>query len=211
MEVEAPHPIWKGIMRIRFWAPCLVCAVLAFSGHPPVSAQARHAELKQTEFGTGVKTGFGLVQYHDTCVTFQVFFISGNFFNGLREYETPEGTEFRNEKTTYRNFPDQLVVDVEGFAVKCTPRAGEITPPDYAAGLMEGASFEVSWKRGDEIRPVVLLSTQERHQSPGIRWYYFLTIPSNNVPLTDSLVIDVSLRHGMSHTKLTANLKSRLD
>jgi hypothetical protein len=181
-----------------------VCAVLAFSNHP-----AEAAKLKQTEFGTGVKTGFGLVQYHGTCVTFQVFFISGNFFDGLREYETPEGTEFRKDKITYRNFPDQMVVDVEGFAVECTPTAGEITPPDYAAGLMAGASFEVGWKTGNETRSVVLLATKQRHHSPGLRWDYFLTVPSNDVPLTDSLVIEVSLRRGISHAHLTANLKPR--
>ena len=101
-----------------------------------------------------------------TCVTFRVFFISGNFFNGLRQYKTPNGTEFRKKKesTTYRNFPDQLTVDVEAIPQYCTP---EMPPLDYAAGLMAGASFEVAWKRGDETRPVVLLSTQERHQSLG--------------------------------------------
>lgn len=113
-----------------------------------------------------IEAGFGFVRYHHTCVTFRVFFISGNFFNGLRQYKTPHGTEFRKKKesTTYRNFPDQLTVDVEAIPQHCTP---EMPPLDYAAGLMAGASLEVAWKRGDETRPVVLLSTQERHQSLG--------------------------------------------
>ncbi len=200
-------------MRLRFWAWFVAYAVLAFSDNPAVAAKMGHVELKQTEFGTGVKTGFGLVQYHDTCVTFQVFFISGNFFDGLRQYKTPTGTEFRkkNESATYRNFPAQLVVDVEALPYKCNTKATEIIPPDYAAGLMAGASFEVVWKRGDKTRPVVLLATQERHHSHSLGWSYFLTVPSNGVPLTDSLVIDVSLRHGISQTHLTADLKSRFD
>jgi hypothetical protein len=76
---------------------------------------------------------------------------------------------------------------------------------------MAGASFEVAWTSGDETRSVVLLATEERHQSRSLIWSYFLTVPANDVPLTDSLVIDISLRHGISQTRLTADLKSRLD
>lgn len=196
-------------MRLRFCWLEIMCGVLALLDNPAALAKVRHAE-KQTEFGTGVKAGFGLIQYHDTCVHFQVFFISGDFFDGLQVDKTPEGTAFRKQKVTYRNFPDQLVVDVEGFAWKCTGRADQITPPDYASGLMEKASFEVSWKRGNETRPATLLSTQERHPSPGWRWCYFLTVPSKDVPLTDNMVIDVSLRQGIARTQLTTNLKCSL-
>jgi len=199
-------------MRLGLLGQCLVFAVLAFSDNPAIAANAGHA-IKQTEFGAGVKTGFGLVQYHDTCVMFQVFFISGDFFNGLRQHKTPDGTEFRKKKenTTYRSFPGQLVVDVEASPYKCKANATEIIPPDYAAGLMAGASFAVAWKRGDETRPVILLATVERHHSLSLGWSYFLTIPSDDVPLTDSLIIDVSLRHGISETRLIGDLKSRLD
>ncbi len=199
-------------MRLGLFGQCLVFAVLAFSDNPAVAANAGHT-IKQTEFGAGVKTGFGLVQYRDTCVTFQVFFVSGDFFNGLRQHKTPHGTEFRKKEgnTTFRSFPRQLVVDVEAFPFKCKANATEITPPDYATGLMAEASFAVTWKRGDETRPVILLGTEERHHSLSLGWSYFLTVPSDEVPLTDSLIIDVSLRHGISQARLIGDLKSRLD
>lgn len=199
-------------MKLKSAGQCVVFALFVFSGNAATAAKSGHA-VKQTEFGTAIKTGFGLVQYHNTCVTFQVFFISGDFFNGLRQHKTPNGTEFRKRKenTTYRNFPGQLVVDVEAFPFKCKANATEIIPPDYAAGLMTGASFALAWKRGDETRPVVLLATEERHHSLRLGWSYFLTLPTNDVPLTDSLIIDVSLRHGISQTRLIGDLKSRLD
>jgi hypothetical protein len=196
-------------MRPRFWWLGIACGVLFLLNNPAALAKVRHPE-KQTEFGKGVKAGFGLIQYHETCIHFQVFFISGDFFHGLQIDKTSAGAEFRKQKTTYRNFPEQLVVDVEGFAWKCTGRAEQITPPDYAAGLMEKASFDIAWKRGGETRPARLLSTEERHPSPGLRWYYFLTVPSKDVPLTDNLVIDVSLRQGTARTQLTTNLRCGL-
>ena len=195
----------RSVQRQCWWVG-IVCGVLVLLGDPATPAKVRQGE-KQTEFGTGVKAGFGLVQYQQTCVHFQVFFISGDFFDGLQVDKKSKAVEFRKKNVTYRNFPDQLVVDVEGFAWRCGGRADQITPPDYAAGLMEGASFEVSWKRGDETRPATLLSTQERHPGPTSRWNYFLTVPSKDVPLTDNLVIDVSLRRGIANTQLTTNLK----
>jgi hypothetical protein len=85
-----------------------------------------------------------------------------------------------------------------------------MTPPDYASGLMEQPSFELAWKAGQDKRPVALLSTQEHHNPLSFRWSYALTVRSASVPLTDSLVIDVSLRNGICRTHLTANLNSGL-
>jgi hypothetical protein len=173
------------------------------------AARAGDTQFKKTPFGTGAEVGFGLVRYHNTCVWFRVFFISGDFFKELQPLRTHNGIEFRKrkKKMMYANFPDQLLVDVEAHPLKC---AAEMTPPDYAAGLMEGPSFELAWKRGDETRPVALLATQEHHHPLGFGWSYVLTLPSATVPLTDSLLIDVSLRHGLCRTHLTANLDSRL-
>jgi hypothetical protein len=183
---------------------CLIGAVFLFS----ITARAGDTQIKKTSFGTGAEVGFGLVQYRKTCVWFRVIFISDDFFKDVQGHKTPNGIEFRKkkEKKTYANFPDQLVVDLEAFPLKCT---AEMTPPDYAAGLMEKPSFEVAWKRADESRPVELLATEEHHHPMGLGWSYLLTVPSATVPLTDSLVINVSMRDGICRTRLTANLDSR--
>jgi hypothetical protein len=162
----------------------------------------------KTPFGTGTEVGFGFLQYHNTCVLWRVFFISGDFFKELREHKTTNGIEFRAKKpkTIYVNFPDELLVDVVAHPHKCT---AEMPPPDYAAGLMEAPSFELAWKRGNETRPVALFATEEHHHPLGFGWSYLLKVPSANIPLTDSLVIDVSLRKGLCHTRLIANLDSR--
>src|SRR5258708_29129117 len=160
-------------LRATFLIRFLIDAICLLSA----AARAGDTQLKKTPFGTGAEVGFGLVKYHNTCVWFRVLFISGDFFKELQQHKTPKGTEFRKkkEKTIFVNFPDQLLVDLEAFPHKCT---AEMTPPDYAAGLMAGPSFELSLKRGDEKHPVAFLSNHEKHHPPGFL-SYVLTPPSS--------------------------------
>ena len=172
----------------------------------PLAAGAGDIQHEKTPYGTGSVVGFGIVKYDKTCVWFRVLFISGDFFTKLRPHKTPKGIEFKKEKTIYVNFPEQLVVDVEASPWKCPADPAEITLPDYAAGLMEKPSFEVAWKKDDESRPVELLATEEHHNRQGFGWSYLLTVHSAEVPLTDSLVIDMSMRQGLCGIHLVANL-----
>ncbi len=187
----------------------LVCCLISFAD-PGTTLAKKQTVMKQTDFGTGVKTAVSLIEYHDTCVWVQVFFIADQFFKGIHETETSSGPEFSKDKTLIRTFPDHLVVDVEATVSRCTPHPNEIIPPDYASGLMTGASFEAGWKEGAQTRPAPLLFMEERHR-PGLRWDYFFQLPSRGVPLSDSLAIDVSLRHGISRTQLEASLKGRVE
>ncbi len=195
----------KERVHLTYGALLLICLVMSVADQT-TEAKTHRWLVKETEFGTGIKTASSIVQYHDTCVWVQVFFISDQFFKGLQEKETPIGPEFSKNKTLIRTFPDRLMVDFEATVQRCDPRPNEIVPPDYASGLMTGATFEVSWKRGAERRTVPLQFREERHR-PGLRWDYFFEVPAKDVPLTDDLLIDVSLRHGTSRTSLSAGLR----
>jgi len=189
----------------------LLFAVYLISFANPAAVLAKKQKnMKETDFGTGVKTGSSIITYHDTCIWVQVFFIADQFFKGLRERETPSGPEFSKDKKLIRSFPDRIVVDVEATVYRCTPRPDEIIPPDYAYGLMTGASFKASWKEGAETQAAPVLFIEERHR-PGLRWDYFFQLPARDVPLTDRLLVDISFRHGISQTRLEANLKGRAE
>jgi hypothetical protein len=192
-------------LRVRFTLRFLIGAVCLLS----TAAMAGEPQTKKTPFGTGTEVGSGLIKYHRTCVFFRVLFISSDFFKDWQGHKTLSGIEFRKKKNkaTYASFPDSLIVDVEATPWKCGTT--EMTPPEYVSGLMEAPSFEVSWKNGDETRRVELLATEEHHHALGLGWSYLLTVPSASVPLTDSLVINVSLRHGTCQTLLTANLDAQ--
>jgi len=184
---------------------------------PLAAAKPKKVPLRRTPVGTGAEAGHGFLKYHDTCVLFSAVLISGDFFKDLYVYSTANTVEFRrkNEKTTYVNFPESLLVDVWAVTNECTD-----IPPDYAktlpaslppdaTGLMAGASLKVAWKRGDETHPVGSLAIQQHHDPMRISWHYVVTVPSGNVPLTDSLIIDVSVRNGKCQSRLTANLDDR--
>jgi hypothetical protein len=162
---------------------------------------------KRTEFGTGVETGFSLAQYHDTCIDFRVFFVSAEFFTGLHKVETSGGPEFRKGTKTYRIFPDRLTVDLQATAYKCAGILECPPSPDLASGLLNELSFDVNWKKGSEIRPVTIASTQRRHRPLAVRWDYFLEISAKDIPLTEQLVIDVTARDHVSLCRLTSSLK----
>ena len=177
-----------------------------------VTATAGDTRIKTTPFGTGAIVGSGLVKYRNACIWFRVVFISGDFFKDLQEHKTRDGIEFREKKskTVYATFPNPLIVDLEATPWECnTAATTSLTPPDYASGVLEAPSFDVAWKRGDESRQVQLLASEEHHHSMGLGWSYLLNVPSADVPLTDSLVIDISMRGGTCRTRLTANLDDR--
>jgi hypothetical protein len=192
--------------RASFFVSSLIGAMCLFS----ITARAADIQIKKTSFGTGAEVGFGFVQYHNTHVWFRVIFVSDGFFKDIQEHRTSRGIEFRKkkEKKIYTDFPDRLVVVIEAHPLKLGT-ATVLTPPDYAAGLMEKPSFQLSWERGDETRPVVVQATEEHHHPLSFVWSYVLTVTTTAVPLTDSLAIDVSLRQGICRTHLTANLDSR--
>jgi hypothetical protein len=193
-------------LSVRFSVPFLVAAVSLL---PSAAKAAGEPQIKKTPFGIGADVGSGLVKFHKACFFFRVLFISDDFFKDLQEHETPNGIEFRKRKNklTPASFPVPLIVDVEAIPWKCS--TAEMTPPDYASGLMEGPSFEVAWKRGNEVSPVQLLAAEQHHHSLGLGWSYLLKVPSESIPLTDSLVIHVSLRHGICRMRMTANLDRR--
>lgn len=166
---------------------------------------------KQTTVGIGVETGTGMLHYQHSCVVFQVFFISDSFFKGLRMVQSSKGLEFEKDGTIYANFPDKLTLDIQATVFRCPLRSGQIISPDYAAGLMSKASFEVSWHDQSGVKPALISSVREEHKAP-LRWDYFLELPAKDIPLIETLLIDVRLPRTMQgnegHITLSSSLVS---
>jgi hypothetical protein len=159
------------------------------------------------DLGIGVEMAYGLAHYHETCIEFRVFFVSGEFFSGLHKVNTPGAVEFRKGVETYRTFPDHFVVDLQATPFKCSGAFQTLPPPDFASGLLKDLSFDVNWKTGSDTRPAAALPTQIHHQVATVRWDYLIEIPAKDVPLTDQLVIDVSARNNISLCRVTSSLK----
>jgi hypothetical protein len=185
----------------------LVGILLVNSCSSLLTAKGEKRPEKKTEFGIGTKVGSGILRYHSTCILFQVFFISGQFFEGLHEIGPPTARQFKKDAVLYRNFPDRLIADVQATAWNCS---GATLPvgPSFGEGLMSGASLTASWEdEHAKTGPVTPLSREERHRPTSLVWDYFLEISAKDIPLTERLQIDVSLRQGTAQTRLSAGLQ----
>jgi hypothetical protein len=167
---------------------------------------AREGTEKRTEFGTGLEVGFALAEYHDTCIMFRVFFVSGEFFGGLHRNKPPDESTFKKGARTFRTFPDQLLVNVEATAYSCSGARGRPLPLGFGEGLLSDPAFEIAWKAGGEVRPTAVLPKQIRHKDYSLRWDYFLEIPARDIPLTEEFIVDVSMRGG-NRCQISARLK----
>jgi hypothetical protein len=101
------------IFRWRKRRFLLKCAALLMVGGASTAlavafaSEAGKKTEKRTTYGTGVETGFQFVRYHDTCILFQAFFVSGDFFSGLRQVDTPAGRQFEKKQASIQNFSGQ--------------------------------------------------------------------------------------------------------
>jgi hypothetical protein len=116
---------------------------------------------KRTTYGTEVEAGFKFVRYHDNCIFLRAFFVSGDFFLGLKQVETPEGKQFAKGKQIYHNFPDSIVVDVQADVIPCDTSTQRLPSPDIASGLLSTLSFTAGWRTNNaDLQSSVVVPTQ---------------------------------------------------
>jgi len=185
----------------------LICVGLLLSRCDSASAETvRRRAHKETAFGTGLKVGNGLLRFQNSCIWFELFFASGDFFAGLREVTKGKNVEFKTEKAVQQNFPEHVVLDIQATVFRCQNVNSSPEGPEYGSGLMEDASFDLRWETPNGEESVTLLSKQEHHDR-GLRWDYYLGFSGKDVPLTDTLLVDISLRRGTAKTRLLAGFK----
>ncbi len=74
---------------------------------------------------------------------------------------------------------------------------------------MKSLRFRAQWKRSFELRPAQIASIQTRGPVVHLfanRWDYFLEVPTKDVPLSDSFVIDVQNANGETIRRFAARL-----
>jgi hypothetical protein len=159
---------------------------------------------KRTEFGSAREVGFALTRYHDTCIMFRAYFVSGEFFAGLRRNKPPDDSRFKKGHRTFDTFPDQLFVDVEATAFSCS---GGRIPPDFGEGLLSDPAFEIAWKMAGEMHPTKVFPNPTRHKNYSLRWDYFLQISAKDIALTQELIVQIVLRSGTERCQISARLE----
>lgn len=146
---------------------------------------------------------------------------SGDFFRWVRVRQTEKGRKFfsRKDSKEVKFFPERLTVKLDGGLDKCvnngTSEESGANRLDFRLDhdLMTSLQFEVYWKRGFEMRKAdftVMGKEQSRDLVEVLPtaevWKYNLSVKSENVPLTDALVIVIRTPDGKTVSRLTGHL-----
>jgi hypothetical protein len=128
---------------------------------------------------------------------------SEDFFNNLKRADTDEGTIFRRGTELVTQFPDSVVV---AYAIRdqlCASSLQQVGTRTYMTQeMLENLRLSIYWKHGVDLRPVKnikLLDARVDRLNPyatalaaelprRYEWSYELSVPSQGVSLSDSLV-----------------------
>jgi hypothetical protein len=120
-------------------------------------------------------------------------------------------------------FPDRVFlafVVLDQHDPTCPPRMENTGSPYLTRSLMSSLKLYLYWKHGVELRPisdveskyfsvdpVIPYAAAQAHDLPEkLEWSYLYSVPSANVPLTDSLVLILRTADGHMAARVAARM-----
>lgn len=143
------------------------------------------------------------------------------FFDNLKRIDDAEGTSYRRGSELVTHFPDQLFVE---FSIKDSPCSLELSETSVRLPLtpemLATLRLRLFWKNGLAMQPVENAKVAESTIRPlepyaqdvkkelpqRYEWFYLMTVPSAEVPLTDSLVFVLETPDGHFAARVAARL-----
>jgi len=143
------------------------------------------------------------------------------FFDKLQRLDDDEGTRYRRGTEPVTEFPAQLDVTMTVHDLPCSIAIGDkrFAPP-LTREVMRSLRLKLYWKRGVELHPVGTMIDPRlniRQLEPNIKpeaddlapryeWLYTFTVPSEGVPIDDSLVFTFETAQGEIVARTSARL-----
>ena len=146
---------------------------------------------------------------------------SADFFNGLKSYESDDGTIFRLGANEVTQFPDKLLLSLTIQDQPCSTGLQPVGTGVYLTQeTMSSLKLSLYWKHGVDLRPVGKIALVHFSVDPiqpyatslaaelpkRYLWSYELGIPAADVPLTDSLVLIFRTMDGHIAARVAARL-----
>jgi len=215
--------IQRHIWNLTVWAIAVVS--FATSLALGAAAQVDNAKRDQKQFSRTIDMGTSHAKILDTCLVLHSSLSGSDFFAGLKVRHASNSVEFRKGNVLVNEFPPILTVEMLSFALECsTPN---LEKEEKARAALDRLLFKVEWKRGLVVRPAQDVILTIRKPSPE-EWaerdevkrlsaigmetsldgflVVELTIKTNHVPLTDSLVVTVSTTDSNQIARFSARL-----
>jgi hypothetical protein len=152
----------------------------------------------------------------DVCLMLGAKAVARDFFKGLRARDTPEGRAFQKHGKAVKSFPERLTVKIDaGFdscvgktvldCDRCDLRLNDV--------FMNSLQFAAYWKHGFDMQKAEMevLSAEQSNDLARVEpsaklWKYELSVKSENIPLSDSLIIVILTPNGRIVSRLSGKL-----
>jgi hypothetical protein len=140
----------------------------------------------------------------NTCFRVSGRVTANHFFDDLKRIDKKGAeTVFQRGKETVTAFPKVLLLQFALYDFPCSPKLQQTGTRKYLTrAIVSELRLSLYWKHGLElrpltnytpvaftVRPIYPLDLQAKDLPERLEWDYQLAIPSEGVPLTDSLVL----------------------
>lgn len=164
--------------------------------------------------------GLDLIHAGSTCLLLSAGVESGAFFENLTTHQKKGKQTFRLGSEEVRFYPEHVLLKLRGYVDKCGPKEEGRYRNDlrFDSDFMTTLRFKTYWKHGFDMRAVdPKIEKQGRTIDPDFArlspstevWEYELSIKSENVPLTDSIVLLIFEASGTELSRLSGRAGAR--
>ncbi|HUL32299.1 MAG TPA: hypothetical protein VL128_00330 [Candidatus Eisenbacteria bacterium] len=182
----------------------LACWMVAFAAAiPPIAAQPKH-EKNVWNYDGGVFLETDGAIPGGACLRLMGRLYASEFFNNLKREDTTSGTLFRRGNDIVTDFPKQMQLTIAIFDMPCDPMLQQTGAHVYLTDeMLRSLRLSFYWKRELVMRPVRGIVVRNFTVSPipqvfegesdkppqRYEWRLTFDVPSDGVPVTDSLVL----------------------
>src|ERR1700722_2772881 len=198
-------------------------AVLAFAAAAslvtPSRMCAREKSVWNYDGGIFLETDGSISS--NTCFRVSGRVTAKHFFDDLKRIDKKDAeTIFQRGKETVTEFPKVLLLQFALYDFPCSPKLQETETRKYLTrAIVSELRLSLYWKHGLElrpltnytpvaftIRPIYPLDLQAKDLPERLEWNYQLAIPSEGVPLTDSLVLIIRTPEEKTAARVAARM-----
>ena len=198
-------------------------AVLAFAAAAsliiPSRMCAREKSVWNYDGGIFLETDGSISR--NTCFRVSGRVTAKHFFDDLKRIDKKDAeTIFQRGKETVTEFPKVLLLQFALYDFPCSTKLQETGTRKYLTrAIVSELRLSLYWKHGLElrpltnytpvafnIRPIYPLDMEAKDLPERLEWNYELAIPSEGVPLTDSLVLIIRTPEAKTAARVAARM-----
>ena len=211
-----------------YWRPAflsLAVLLLLATTAPFVCAQIKHEKANHEKAVWNFDGGISLITDGSIpdgpCFRLTGRVFAPEFFENLKRVDSKLGTVYRRGNDVVFVFPEKMQLRFMMYDMPCSDQIQAAGTRVYLTReLMQSLQFSFFWKHGMVLRPArgITLKHSEARPVPAYageqvkdlpekyEWWLEFEVPSENVPVTDSLVIIVRTADGYVAARVAARM-----